>query len=449
MKVTVRETSMIMIRPAECRPRHSLWLSNLDLLQLRNHVTTIYAYNKPTTAGTSALSFEFFDIKVLKDALSKALVPFYPVAGRLGRDANGRLELDCNGEGVLLLEAETETALAELGEFIPVPDGREFSPGPEVQLTELVPRVDYSKGVSSYPLLILQVTRFKCGGVCLGIGIHHTIADGESSLSFINTWADMARGLPLTATLFWDRTILRAQQPATPKFHHTEYDPHPTMMIANNSEQRAPKPATVGILKITPEQLNTLKIRANSRYSTYEILTAHIWRCASKARGFVDEQPTKLQISVDGRSRLNPPIPAGYFGNVIFHTTPVAPVGELISEPLAQTVERIRQAISRMNNEYLRSAIDYLEDPSSPEGIIRVPGHCRSPNLKVVSWMRLPFKSADFGWGSSILFRKADISEGTGLILPRNPDGTLSLAICLEADVMEPFKKLLYDSAGP
>ncbi|CAI0394606.1 unnamed protein product [Linum tenue] len=446
MKVTVKETSMV--QPAECRPRHSLWLSNLDLLQLKNHVTTIYAYNKPTADGCSASASEFFfDIKVLKDALSKALVPFYPMAGRLGREASGRLELDCNGEGALLHEAESETTLAELGEFLPVPDGREFSPGPKVQLTELVPRVDYSKGVSSYPLLILQVTRFKCGGVCVGIGAHHTLADGESSLSFINTWADRARSLPLAATPYWDHTILRAQQPATPKFHHTEYDPHPTM-ITNNNQQRPPQPATVDILKITPEQVNTLKDRAKSRYSTYEILTAHIWRCASKARGLVDEQPTKLQISVDGRSRLNPPIPAGYFGNVIFHTTPVAPVGELVSEPLAQTVERIRQAISRMDNEYLKSAIDYLEDPSSPEGIIQVPGHCRSPNLKVVSWMRLPFKSADFGWGSSFLFRKADITEGTGIILPRNPNGTLSLAICLEADAMEAFKKLLYES-GP
>ncbi|CAI0394604.1 unnamed protein product [Linum tenue] len=447
MKLYVKETSMV--QPAECRPRHSLWLSNLDLLQLKNHVITIYAYNKPSAdQGGSASSSElFFDTKVLKDSLSKALVTFYPMAGRLGRDGNGRLELDCSGEGALFYEAESETTLAELGEFLPVPEGGEFSPGPVVQLTELAPRVDYSKGVSSYPLLILQVTRFKCGGVCLGIGIHHSLADGESSLSFINTWSDMARGLPVAATPFFDHTILRARQPAAPKFHHTEYDPHPTM-ITNNKQQNPPKPATIDIITITPEQLQNLKDKAKFRCSTYEIFTAHVWRCLSKARGLADEQPTKLQISVDGRSRLNPPPPPGYFGNVIFHTTPVAPVGELVSEPMAQTVERIRQAIRRMDNEYLTSAIDYLEDPSSPEGIIQLPGYCRSPNLKLVNWMWLPFKGADFGWGSSILYRKTDLSEGMGLILPRNPDGSLSLVICLEADVMEPFKKLQYES-GP
>ncbi|CAL1358716.1 unnamed protein product [Linum trigynum] len=113
---------------------------------------------------------------------------------------------------------------------------------------------------------------------------------------------------------------------------------------------------------------------------------------------------------------------------------------------MEQTLERIQQALSRMDGEYLRSAIDYLEDPTSPEGIRQVPGHCRSPNLWVVSWMRLPSKTADFGWGSSTLFHVADITEGLGILLPRNPaDGSLSLAICLESDAIEGFKKMFYE----
>ncbi|CAL1358709.1 unnamed protein product [Linum trigynum] len=161
MKVTVKSTTMV--QPAERRPRHSLWLSNLDLLQLRSHVTrVIFAYNKPASSSSSSESC-FFDTKVVKEALSKTLVPFYPVAGRLRRrDGNGgRLELDCNDEGVLFQEAESEAVLAEVKELPLMADGLEFSPGEEAELLELVPRVDYSKGVSSYPLLIVQVTRFK------------------------------------------------------------------------------------------------------------------------------------------------------------------------------------------------------------------------------------------------------------------------------------------------
>ena len=52
-------------------------------------------------------SSDFFDPKVLKNALSEILVPFYPVAGRLQHNEDGRLEIICNRKGVLFVEAET------------------------------------------------------------------------------------------------------------------------------------------------------------------------------------------------------------------------------------------------------------------------------------------------------------------------------------------------------
>ncbi|CAN1143956.1 Shikimate O-hydroxycinnamoyltransferase [Linum perenne] len=449
MKVTVKETTLV--RPADDGPTERMWLCNMDLIHPKTHVRTIYVYKEQTTTSFSS---SFFDTKVLKDALSRALVSFYPMAGRLvNGDGNGggRLELECNGDGVLFQEAEADVSIDELGEFLP-------SSGSEDRLlNQLVPWVDYSKGVSSYSLCLLQVTRFKCGGICLGLGINHTVADGQSALNFINTWSTISRCGPnpeSTVTPFLDRTILQARNPPTPKFHHTEYNPHPTM-IDNTTTPKGPP--TVEILNIKPELIDLLKEKTmptknNSnhhesstilKYSSYEVLAAHIWRCATKARDLNHQQPTSLVISVDGRSRLNPPVPRGYFGNVIFHTTPTALAGELVSEPMSLTVERIRQAIARMDDEYLRSAIDYLEDPNSK---VTPPGSAPTPNVKLVSWIRLPFKStADFGWGAPVLTRQVNFAEGKGHILPRNDDGSLSLAICLEADVMVEFKRMLCD----
>ncbi|CAI0394602.1 unnamed protein product [Linum tenue] len=285
--------------------------------------------------------------------------------------------------------------------------------------------------------------------------MNHNVVDDISALSFINTWAEMTRGVYLATMLIMDRTILKAREPAR-EFHHTEHDPHPIMITDTKPLQpeSPPKLTTNHILKMTPDQLSTLKEKANPRsnqsevrYSTYEILSAHIWRCVSKARGLTDEQPTKLQIPVDARSRMKPPIPRQYFGNVIVITSAVAVTRELADEPLLQTVGRIRKAISRMDDEYLRSSINYMEDPSNPEGVIEV-RPCQSPNLLLVSWMSLPFKGADFGWGSPTLTRKVDAFEGIGHLLPRNADGTVSLAICLEAEAMETFKKLFYET-GP
>lgn len=69
----------------------------------------------------------------------------------------------------------------------------------------------------------LQVTHFKCRGVSKGVGMHHQVADELSSLHFINTWSDVARGLEITTLLFIDCTLLRARNPPQPQFKHAEY----------------------------------------------------------------------------------------------------------------------------------------------------------------------------------------------------------------------------------
>ncbi|CAL1358703.1 unnamed protein product [Linum trigynum] len=449
MKVDVLKTSIV--RPADevtgSRPRSQhhqrLWLSNLDLLHGRIHVRTVFFYRPgdDTYYSSSPASKEisYFDARLLKDALSQALVAFYPFAGRLARDEKGRLEVHCNGEGALFREAEADVSLDELGEF---------KPGAE--LLKLLPSVDYSRGISSYPLLLLQVTRFRCGGVSLGIGTHHSLVDGESAMSLINAWANTGRGFPPVVSPFLDRTILRARNPPDPKFHHSEYDPSPVLI--NGTPNRTENPTAMAVLTFTPDQLNALKKQVDPNqyeagyYSTYQILTAHIWRCVSRARGLADDQQTRLHMSVDGRSRLtNPRVPSGYFGNMIFHAAPTALVGELVSEPIVRTLERIRRAVDRMDDEYLRSAIDYLEDPVDPNGVMQVPETCRSPNLKIISWIRLPFEFTDFGWGRPTDYRPASLFEGKGNLLPWNGDGSLSLAICLEADAMVSFQQLVHD----
>ncbi|XP_016650483.1 PREDICTED: shikimate O-hydroxycinnamoyltransferase-like [Prunus mume] len=89
----------------------------------------------------------FFDLVVLKQALSKALVLFYPMAGRYKlNDQNGRMEIDCNAEGVLFVVAESISAIDDFGDFVLNPN-----------LRELIPGVDYAGGISSFRIFALQV----------------------------------------------------------------------------------------------------------------------------------------------------------------------------------------------------------------------------------------------------------------------------------------------------
>ncbi|TYI24374.1 hypothetical protein ES332_A06G229700v1 [Gossypium tomentosum] len=126
----------------------------------------------------------------------------------------------------------------------------------------------------------------------------------------------MAKGLPqisMPPLIDHDRTLLRARVPPTPRFHHLEYDPPPFLNTTTSLHPKNHKPSTVSVFKITQNQLNNLKAKSRERgnktnYSTYTILAAYIWRCATKARGLSYDQPTKLHMPINGRPRLHPPI---------------------------------------------------------------------------------------------------------------------------------------------
>ncbi|KAH7569230.1 hypothetical protein JRO89_XS06G0127300 [Xanthoceras sorbifolium] len=297
----------------------------------------------------STSSSNFFNAQELKESLSKALVLFYPLAGRLGHDENGRIEIKCNAEGALFVEADTDSALDDFNDF-----------APSSQLSHLLPKIDYSAEISSYPLLISQC------GAALGVGLHHILADGASTFNFVNTWASITRGVSPSMTPMHDRTLL--------------WDRVPT------------------IFKITLEQLETLRTglrkeeqttMTKKRYSNYEVLAAHIWRCTCKARSLANDQETKLYMPVDGRSKLDPPLPLEYFGNAIFYATSIALSGDLQSEPLMDTIERVHKAVKQMDDEYLRSAIDYVEEtltqqqPAGLASLVIGRNTYKSPNLGV------------------------------------------------------------------
>ncbi|KAD4385926.1 hypothetical protein E3N88_26095 [Mikania micrantha] len=127
-----------MVRPAAETPSVKLWISSLDLTAPDFHIQLVYFYRRNGDTN-------FFDPKVMKDSLSRALVAFYPMAGRFERGEDGRIVVDCEGQGALFQEAESDGMIDEFGDF-----------APRIEFMELIPVVDYSLGIQSYPLLIVQ-----------------------------------------------------------------------------------------------------------------------------------------------------------------------------------------------------------------------------------------------------------------------------------------------------
>ena len=118
MPVEVVDTALVA--PSEETPRQPLWLSNLDLAVPRTHTPLVYYYPAPAQGGAAA-GFE-------SDRLKAAL------AGRLGGAApDGRLQIDCNGEGALFVVARADLTGDDIFEdFEPSPEiRRAFVPSPQ------------------------------------------------------------------------------------------------------------------------------------------------------------------------------------------------------------------------------------------------------------------------------------------------------------------------------
>ncbi|XP_010548604.1 PREDICTED: spermidine hydroxycinnamoyl transferase [Tarenaya hassleriana] len=434
------------VQPAEPTWTGRLSLTEWDQVGTITHVPTVYFYNKPPE--------NFNVVETLKSSLSRALFHFYPLAGRLRWLPKSRLELECNGAGIPFVEAESESELSGFGDF---------SPSPEYE--NLVPQVNYENPIEKIPLLLVQLTRFRCGGLCLGVNISHAVVDGQSALHFISEWARISCGQPLGTAPYLDRRILRAGEPPAvkpPPLDLKELEQPPLMIGAEDNVEERKKDTTVAMLKLDRADVEKLRERANKSefsdstrsFTRYEAVTGHVWRSACKARGHFPQQPTALGVCIDSRSRMQPPLPQGYFGNATLDVIAVSTSGELISNPLGYAVRKIREAIKKVNDEYVRSEIEYLKNQEDLKkfqdlhalGSTEGPFY-GNPNLGVVSWLTLPIYGLDFGWGKEVYMGPGTHDfDGDSLLLPDHEDaGSVVLALCLQVAHMEAFKKHFYE----
>ncbi|KAF4360596.1 hypothetical protein F8388_017622 [Cannabis sativa] len=464
-EMALKMKACYMVKPAEPTWKGCKCLSEWDQTGTITHVPTIYFYRPPqdwVKLGDKIAA-------TLKQSLSRALVPFYPLAGRLRRLPSGnRLELNCNAEGVEFVEAECNLKLDELGDL-------SCSSEHNYHDLHLTPLVDYTRPIHELPLLLAQLTRFACGGVSLGLTISHAVVDGPSALHFISEWASLSRGEPIKTMPFLDREFLirEVDDGDVSDGELSCLDHFPLLIEKSDNLEEKKKEVTPAFLKVTKEQLEKLKRLANKGrvsetrpYSRYEMLAAHIWRCACKARKHSSpEQPTALAICVDVRSRIEPPLPSAYFGNASFDVKALSSSGELLSNPLGFAAGKIRETVEKVTNEYIWSNLKYLknqkdlrlfqdlhgEESSSTTADDNKELFYGNPNLGVVSWLTLPLYGLDFGWGKEVAMRLEtyDTDFDGDFVLLQNPngddeDGSLIVSVRLQVLHMDSFKKHFY-----
>ncbi|KAK9057629.1 hypothetical protein SSX86_022465 [Deinandra increscens subsp. villosa] len=426
---TVRRNPPELIVPAKPTPRELKPLSDIDDQEgFRFHLPVIHIYQQNPKMGNKNPA------SVIREALAKVLVFYYPFAGRLKEGPGRKLTVDCSGQGVLFIEAEADVTLKEFG--------AEIRP-PFPCRDELLYNVPGSDGILNSPLLLIQVTRLLCGGFILVVRLNHTMCDAYGYTQFMTALSEITNGASTPTTLpVWQRELLCARDPPRVTCTHREYDEvpdnHGAIISPDDMEQRS--------FFFGPTQISAMRRFVPTilkRCSTFEVLTACLWRCRTIALQPNSEDEMRMMIIVNARSKFNPPIPVGYYGNVFAYPAAISKVRDLCNKPLGHALELVMRAKTEVTEEYMKSVADLMVIKGRP-------GFTNVGSYIVSDVTRNGFLELDFGWGKAVYAGPDFHVAGffTRYINQRGESGIM-VPIWLPSIAMKRFVKELDNLLGP
>ncbi|XP_076899322.1 acyltransferase GLAUCE-like [Bidens hawaiensis] len=430
LKVTIHDT--ITIIPPHPTNNRSMFLSNIDQV-LNFNVETVHFF-----VANPHFPPELVTEK-LKSALSKALVPYDFLAGRLRLNPDSqRLEFDCNGAGVQFVVGSSEFELGEIGDLV----------YPNPGFRQLVQKSYGDLAMHDRPLCIFQLTSFKCGGFAIGVATNHATFDGLSFKTFLENIASLAADKPLATVPCNDRHLLAARSPPQIQFDHPELLkipagvdlPNPTVFDSPEGQ------LDFKIFNLTSDDIAHLKKKAkdgpdspNAKITGFNVVAAHVWRCKALSSGseYDPERVSTVLYAVDIRSRLN--LPSSLAGNAVLSAYASARCKEIEEAPLVKLVELVTEGAKRMTAEYAQSVIDWGEvNKGFPNG-----------EFLISSWWRLGFADVAYPWGKPryscpVVYHRKDIILLFPDIVGASDDNEVNVLVALPSKEMEKFEALFH-----
>ncbi|GLJ15162.1 hypothetical protein SUGI_0247960 [Cryptomeria japonica] len=376
LKFKVTRQEAVLVAPSSPTPKEHLYLSNIDdQAGLRFHIPLAFFYKH------SFLKEDQDPAKIIRKALEKVLVHYYPLAGRPREAAAGKLTVECTGEGVLFVEADADVTLAEFGDL--------HQPFP--CCNELLHDILTPQTVINSPLLLIQVTRLICKGFIFAMVTNHIIADGLGLAQFLRALGEIAMGASdLSISPVWKREILKPRLKPSISLPLYEYEEVQQKIISIDADDLSHASCFFG-----PKEIEYLKREAGMKTSTFEALSGFLWRLRTRALNMATEQEVRFMFPIEIRSIFEPHLPRGYYGNAIVFACAKTTAGMLLNNPLSYAVNLIIRARTVVNNEYIRSTIDMMEVKGHP--------HFTTVGSFIVSDLtKLRLRDVDFGWGKAV-----------------------------------------------
>ncbi|KAK4729219.1 hypothetical protein R3W88_022207 [Solanum pinnatisectum] len=386
-------------------------------------------FHKPKKDENNIHKSSFIDH--LKESLCHTLHFFPPLAGRFSIVKNSDDDtvsffIKCNNAGVEFIHANTsEVTVSMILDSTHVPS----------IIHSLFPlnNTQNFEGITK-PLFGVQITEL-VDGYFIGCTMNHTLVDGTCFWHFFNSWAEISRGYKIISKV-----------PILERYFPEKIDV-PIHFPMNLDDEKLFEKFEVPtlmerIFHLSKQNIGRLKNKANNEMginsiSSLQAYLAHIWRCVTRCRKLDAGKEVIVTIPIGARSRLNPPLPEGYFGNAIHGKQVKTSVGELLENGLGWGAMQINKMVVSQNSEEVEKIYKgWIENP-----VIFKKGSLYEGNnrLLISSSPRYNIYGNDFGWGKPIGVRSgiANKSDGKITLFPGEKEGSVDIEVCILQETLE------------
>ncbi|XP_010488464.1 PREDICTED: protein ECERIFERUM 26-like [Camelina sativa] len=265
-------------RPTETGTTHEL--TGLDLAMKLHYLKVVYIYSAETASDLTVMN--------VKAPLFPVFDQISWITGRLRRHESGRPYIKCNDCGTRFVESHCDLTVDE---WLRVPDRSVDE--------SLVYHQPVGPEMAFSPLIYIQMTRFSCGGLALGLSWAHIMGDPLSLSHVFNLWARAYVGekihCPKTSEL--ERVFQNPNSTGKEPESIKRVDPVGDLWVAPGNN------------KMTTFSFNLTVNEIKSHFpatgeNEFEILSGIIWKCIAKARG--ESAPVTITVIKSDPNGLKP-----------------------------------------------------------------------------------------------------------------------------------------------
>ncbi|KAF5752524.1 protein ECERIFERUM 26-like [Tripterygium wilfordii] len=153
--------------------------NGLDIAMKLHYVMGVYFFGGEAALGVT--------VTQMKDSMFTWCNDYYVNSGRFWRSGSGRPYMKCNDCGVRFIEAKCDKTVEEWLQMV-----KDCKFGLNKLLVYHLP---IGPDLSFSPSLFIQLTRFKCGGISMGLSWAHVLGDVLSVSDSFNAWAQVLSGI--------------------------------------------------------------------------------------------------------------------------------------------------------------------------------------------------------------------------------------------------------------